>query len=170
MTAIEIWSITCIILVFAALCEYALILYFYPNPIDGKIDMAVRGKYWYKNGVGSPEVEPVQPPETEDKISYSNEKNKPNDEQAIEAKRLRKVFKLRKIDKVSLAVFPIIFFLYNVAYWGYYLNSEKNVIGHDVSLYDNCPTHFNEDNSCSSVLISPAVSPQRSFQLHQMHL
>lgn len=163
VTAIEIWSITCIILVFAALCEYALILYLYPNPIDGKLDAACN-KYWYKNGLGSPEVQPTPAPEPEDKISYSDEKGEvlkpskplnPNDEKAMELKRLRKIFKLRRMDKISLTLFPIIFFLYNVAYWGYYLNSEKSVVGQGVSMYDNCPENFNEDSECSSKIVNP---------------
>ena len=135
ITAIESWVIACIIFVFGALCEYAMILFFIKLAVLRKEQAMERGVatlVLLDNNVTSPSRTRRQNnDQTEDDQNYEdnhgieadnshNSDNLFNGESKRGERRKKKTPKDRytKLDITFLMVFPVMFILFNIFYWG----------------------------------------------------
>ena len=145
ITAIESWVIACIIFVFGALCEYAMILFFIKISILRREQAQERGitnLVLLDNNTTSPsrtsrqnngKTEEDQNYEDNHGIEADNSHNSDdfvNGETRRTGRRKKKTQKDKytKLDITFLMVFPIMFILFNIFYWGslYVWRSDNN--------------------------------------------
>ena len=136
ITAIESWVIACIIFVFGALCEYAMILFFIKLSIlrrEQAMERGIKTLVLLDNNGTSPstkrrpnndQTEEDQSYEDNHEIEADNSHNNSDLFGNGESRRVQKRKKITNKDKYTklditfLMVFPVMFILFNIFYWG----------------------------------------------------
>lgn len=130
ITAIESWVIACIIFVFGALCEYAFILFFIKISIlrlEEAQEKGIASLVLLDNNAASPKAGMSKDRSEEDQnyeengIERENSQNSDifNSDSRRGSKRNKAMKdKYTKTDITFLMVFPVMFIIFNIFYWG----------------------------------------------------
>lgn len=105
LTAVEIWLLSCLGFVFAALMEYAYLLYYLMDARHSLNGNAAKQKMAWTTAIAFPET----PTKSHGKRVFSPTKK-------LEASTNRNE-PLANLDKIALVLFPMGFVLFNIAYW-----------------------------------------------------